>query len=265
MEEGLTPAPHGLLVAAADSGLLVAGAWWPDCVGSAVASSSRDRIAVYLGAANGDMPDYYEIAKIAMERAGIAPSACRHIVLKGRRPSQSDLDFINSAALIILAGGDPYVAHEAFSRSGINHALGRAAAGGAVLAGVSAGAMQLGTHGFSGDGCSVPDRDPYPALGMMPFVVGAHEEAADWCHVSLALERLRSTHSEPSIGLALPFGSAIALLPDGTLIVAHSEYKNRPAPALLLVGVRRHTLPPGSRWRQAPSVERDPVWMRVPL
>ena len=51
--------------------------------------------AAYLGASNGDAPEFYELFVAAMEQIGVAD--CRHIPAK---PSDEDMAFLAQAALI---------------------------------------------------------------------------------------------------------------------------------------------------------------------
>eukprot|EP00966_Prymnesium_polylepis_P324788 7380801-Prymnesium_polylepis.1 len=213
------PAPNGrprLLTAAADSSILMGGSWWATVVGRAVSyTPPTSRTAVYLGAANGDLADFYEFAKFGFDRAGFSSSslACRHVATTARTPTKSDLDFISSATLIILSGGDP---QQLFELHGVDKSLRLAASRGAVHVGISAGAIQLGTHGYpvicaGAPECAAPGR--YPTLAMMPFVFGAHEEDDNWQTVLATVEQARGV--DPSYGstaLGLPYSSAVALL-----------------------------------------------------
>src|SRR5215216_5548370 len=68
----------------------------------ALKASTRDRPkAAYVGASNGDEPDFYEIFVSAMEGLGIFD--CRMIP---STVSEVDLAFLNDADIVLLAGGD---------------------------------------------------------------------------------------------------------------------------------------------------------------
>lgn len=205
----------------ADSTLLMAGSWWVDEVGAAVREAvrgGRQATAVYLGAANGDVPEYFDLFRFGANRLGLADGDCVHARASS---SAADLELVaNGAALVLLAGGDPHAGLAAARACGMDAALRSAAEGGAVLVGISAGAIMLGTHAYH-----VPDEPSYalpsPALGLLPFVFGAHEEDADWASLLAALYALRITlERDVPPGLALPFGSAVGVHPDGTLRVA---------------------------------------------
>src|ERR1700727_453792 len=86
----------------ADSQLL----FWKSDTGSLVERIRTDLESVnpkaaYIGAANGDQPEFYSLFIAAMEGMGI--SNCRMIP---SRPSREDLLFVEEAHLILFAGGD---------------------------------------------------------------------------------------------------------------------------------------------------------------
>lgn len=160
--------------------------------------------AAYLGASNGDELDYYAIFLAAMERVG--PAECRMIPTE---PSAAELAFLESADLILLAGGDVVRGWRAFERSGVRERVERRYHEGAVLVGVSAGAVQLGTAGW-------PEGEPDAAFGtwgLAPFVVDAHAEDEEWAHLA-AVVRARG---EGARGIGIPAGSGLIYHPDGSV------------------------------------------------
>src|SRR6185503_14734126 len=67
-----------------------------------VEATTRDQLkAAYVGASNGDQPDFYEIFVAAMEGIGVVD--CRMIP---SALSEADIAFLNDANIILLAGGD---------------------------------------------------------------------------------------------------------------------------------------------------------------
>lgn len=160
--------------------------------------------AAYLGASNGDLPDFYSIFLAAVE--GIGPSECRMIPAA---PSDEERAFVEGADVILLAGGDVDVGWRAFEASGMRDVVERRYREGAVLVGVSAGAVQLGTAGW-------PAGDPDAAFGtwgLAPFVVDAHAEADDWAELR-AVVRARG---EGARGMGIPRGGGLVYHADGTL------------------------------------------------
>src|ERR1044071_8675821 len=74
--------------------------------------------AAYIGASNGDDPQFYSIFEAAMENIGIRN--CRMI------PSSftsTDESFLNEADMIVLAGGDVERGWNIFNQSGLKETI----------------------------------------------------------------------------------------------------------------------------------------------
>src|ERR1044072_2552057 len=105
-----------------------------------VKARTRDRLkAAYVGASNGDHPDFFAIFVSAME--GLGRIDCGMI---SSAVSEADLAFLNDADIILLAGGDVEIGWRTFLTNGLNNHIVRRYFEGASLIGVSAGAVQLG-------------------------------------------------------------------------------------------------------------------------
>lgn len=160
--------------------------------------------AAYLGASNGDQPEFYELFLAAMEALG--PAECRMIHAV---PSEEEAAFLEAADVIVLAGGDVDHGWRAFQASGIREVVERRYWEGAVLLGVSAGAVQLGMAGWpAGD----PDN-PFGTWGFAPFVVDAHAEEDDWAELRAAVR----ARGEGARGIGIPSGGGLVYRADGTL------------------------------------------------
>lgn len=144
--------------------------------------------AAYIGASNGDNPDFYAIFVAAMEGAGIFD--CRMIPAS---VSEDDLAFLNDADIILLAGGDVELGWRTFLNNGLNNHIIRRYSEGATLIGISAGAVQLGLCGLAADGSL------FETFKLVPFIIGAHEESDDW-KTTRELLRLSPTNTR-AIGL----------------------------------------------------------------
>jgi cyanophycinase len=123
--------------------------------------------AAYIGASNGDQPEFYSLFVAAMESMGI--SDCR---LVPSQPSREDIVFLEGADLIVLSGGDTERGWRTFEQNGLKELLPKKRFDGAVLIGVSAGAIQLGL------GCLSNSSQPkqIDMFRFAPFYVGAHDE-----------------------------------------------------------------------------------------
>ncbi|WP_257448988.1 Type 1 glutamine amidotransferase-like domain-containing protein [Archangium lipolyticum] len=161
--------------------------------------------AAYLGASNGDVPDFFGIFTAAMELAGI--SHCRMIP---SQPTAEDRAWLAGAHVILLAGGDPLLGWETFRRNGVEAVLRERYFDGAVLMGISAGAMQLGERAWSESG---PGPETlFPVLGLAPFLVGVHEQP-DWTELKRAVRSV----GPGSRGIGIPAGGGALLYPDQLL------------------------------------------------
>ena len=182
----------------ADSQLL----FWRDNGQLLIESVVKEKLkAAYIGASNGDDPNFYQIFVLAMEGVGVVD--CRMI------PSvvtEADLAFLNQADIILLAGGDVETGWRVFLNNGLSEHIVRRYFEGASLIGISAGAVQLGLCGLAADGSLIE------TFKLVPFVIGAHEESDNW---KTTTELLR---------LAGPGKTAIGL-PTGGGAVYHHDHK----------------------------------------
>ena len=168
-----------------------------------VKASARERLkAAYIGAANGDQPDFYAIFVAAMEGAGVFDC---HMIPAAI--SAADLAFLNDADLILLAGGDVEVGWRAFLANGLNKHIARRYFEGASLIGISAGAVQLGLGGLAADGSLIE------TFKLAPFIIGAHEESDNW-KTTIDLLRLSATDTR---AIGLPTGGGAIYHPDQTI------------------------------------------------
>lgn len=158
--------------------------------------------AAYIGASNGDNPDFYEIFVAAMEGFGIFD--CRMIP---STISEADLSFLNDADIILLAGGDVELGWRTFITNGLDNHIVRRYSEGATLIGISAGAVQLGLCGLAADG------SPIETFKLVPFIIGAHEESNNW-KTTRDLLRLSATNTR---AIGLPTGGGAIYHPDQTL------------------------------------------------
>jgi peptidase E len=157
------------------------------------------RKAAYVGASNGDQPEFYDIFVAAMNNAGVFD--CRMIP---SALSEPELAFLNEADVILLAGGDVDMGWKVFLANGLSEHIVRRYLEGALLIGISAGAVQLGLGGLASDGSLIE------TFKLVPFIIGAHEESANW-QTTRELLRL-SAPGTPAIGL--PLGGGALYHPD---------------------------------------------------
>lgn len=144
-----------------------------------------DPAAAYIGASNDDKPEFYSIFQAAMENVGI--TKCRMIPAE---VSAEDEAFLRAADIILLAGGDALKGWRTFEKNGLRELITERYFDGAVLIGVSAGAVQIGLNVWSED--ESDEGELASAFGLVPFVIGAHEENDGWRRLKSALGRAQT-------------------------------------------------------------------------
>lgn len=162
--------------------------------------------AAYIGASNGDAPEFYLIFEAAM--SGIGVHNCRMILSSF---SAEDESFLNEADLILLAGGDVAAGWNAFGEMGIKELIIRRYYGGAVLIGISAGAVQLGLYGLIGGG-QAPEQ-LLETFKLIPFVIDAHDEKQTWGRLKRAVRMLDGAAK----GIGIPTGGGLIYHPDQSI------------------------------------------------
>jgi cyanophycinase len=153
--------------------------------------------AAYLGASNGDKPEFYSIFESAMNNIGI--SDCRQIF--SSFPDQ-DQSFLNTADIILLSGGSFKKGWDIFQSTHLAEYIIRRYREGALLIGISAGAIQLGSLGWNEE--SPPSR-LINAFNFIPFILSAHEEMEQWRNIRKAVQLANGTAE----GIGIPAGGGI--------------------------------------------------------
>jgi cyanophycinase-like exopeptidase len=186
--------------------------------------------AAYIGASNGDAPEFYSIFEAAMEAVEIHN---RRMIL--RSFSAEDQSFLKEADIILLAGGDIERGWKVFVETGMREFIVRRYYEGAVLMGISAGAVQLGLDGIV-EGEASPAK-PADTFRLVPFVIDAHDEGRKWGRLRRTIGLLNGAAK----GIGIPTGGGLIYYPDG-----HVEAVRRPLHKLSVDGtkVREVLLPP---------------------
>lgn len=159
---------------------------------------SREPRAAYIGASNDDNPEFHTIFVGAMELIGI--KTCRII------PSvitEEDKNFLLMAEIILLGGGDAVKGWRTFASNGLRELLVERYFDGAILMGVSAGAMQLGLYAW-------PEGKPSPdslisTFGLVPFIISPHDEKLEWAQLRSILQTAHINFS----GIGIPTGGGM--------------------------------------------------------
>ena len=162
--------------------------------------------AAYIGASNGDDPQFYSIFEAAMEGIGIRD--CRMILSSF---SADDESFVFQADIILLAGGDIERGWKVFSETGLGELIIKRYSEGALLIGISAGAVQLGLFGIIETEGSF--NKLIDTFNLVPFAIGAHDEGSNWRGLRETIQLLDGT----ATGIGIPSGAGLVYHPDGTI------------------------------------------------
>ncbi len=171
------------------------------------AKPGKEYKAAYIGASNGDKPEYYEIFESAMKQVNI--TRCRMIP---SNPEADDFEFLTDADIILLAGGDTRTGWDIINENGIQEKLVECYYNGAVMMGVSAGAVQLGLKGWSDrQDNDLEPADYFTTMQLVPIIVDVHDEENSWHRLGkIVAEGGQYTH-----GLGVPTGGAAIYHTDG--------------------------------------------------
>jgi cyanophycinase len=209
----------------ADSQLLF---WkWNDrlLLDAAVGGLARERPidAAYIGASNGDRPEFYGIFEAAMDPIDI--DDCRMI---DSSFGPDDREYLRRAQLIVLAGGDVRLGWKTFQETGMKDVILDRYAQGAVLVGISAGAVQLGRYGIVETPGPLATA-PLDLFNLVPMVIDTHDEQAGWARLSRAIHLLDGA----AAGLGISAGGGVIVHADTTI-----EPLRRPSHEFRLEGGR---------------------------
>jgi len=157
--------------------------------------------ASYIGASNQDDLGFYEIFKGAMQRLDILH--CSQI--RSEFPSQ-DREALELSDIILLAGGETRLGWDIIRASGMSDILVHKYYAGAILLGISAGAIQLGMLACTGEEC-------FSALQLVPFNIAVHDEESDW----KSFKQLMIRESSQVAGVGIPLGAGMICHPDHSI------------------------------------------------
>lgn len=163
--------------------------------------------AAYIGASNGDRLEFYEIFEAAMDAVGITD---RGMVRSSFGPD--DRAFLERAQLIVLAGGDVRRGWTTFEKTRMKEVILHRYAEGAVLVGISAGAVQLGRYELA-DPPETSATDLLTLFNLVPMIVDAHDERAGWRRLSRTTQLLDGSVT----GLGIPTGGGVIVHPGSTI------------------------------------------------
>lgn len=174
--------------------------------------------AAYIGASNADLREFYGIFEAAMDAVGITD---RQMINSDFSPE--DREFLNRAQLIVLSGGDVRRGWTTFEQTGMKELILAKHAEGAVLVGISAGAVQLGRHAVLDESDS-PALELFDTFNLVPALIDVHDEKRDWPRLTATVRMLEGS----ATGIGIPTGGGMVFHPDGTAAaLRHSAHEFR--------------------------------------
>jgi cyanophycinase-like exopeptidase len=194
--------------------------------------TGKDRpLALYIGAASGDDRQFGTALVEVLETAG-----ARRVLwpkLTGRKKDRDRaLEALEKVDLVFVGGGDVEAGVDALHDVDLCEPLHAAARRGAVLAGMSAGAIMLGERWVRWPNADAGDdeAETYACLGLVPCSFDTHGEGDDWSEArSFAAVRARELKKKVDV-LGVPSGAALVIEADGTM-------RARGAPVVVLAAL----------------------------
>lgn len=162
--------------------------------------------AAYIGASNGDDPQFYSIFEAAMDIVEIQDRRMIRSTF-----SAEDESFVKAADLILLAGGDVEKGWNLFNEVGLNELLVKKYYEGCLLLGVSAGAVQLGLFGLAEVEGSF--NRLFDTFKLVPYLISAHDEREDWRSLRETIQLLDGAAK----GIGIPTGGGMVCYQDQSI------------------------------------------------
>lgn len=157
--------------------------------------------AAYIGASNGDAPEFFELFASAMDSINI--HECKMIRSNFK---DDEREFLETADLILLAGGDVAQGWDIIKKNGMDEIIANRYYEGAVLVGISAGAIQLGM----GIGEPREESTFLDTSRIVPYYIDVHEEKNSWIHLKSTVEN----KEQYSKGFGISAGGGMIYHPD---------------------------------------------------
>ncbi len=159
--------------------------------------------AAYIGAANDDRPEYYQLFTAAL--APWPKMECRHIK---KSFTAEDQKFLNEAQVILLAGGDVLLGWQTLAQTGMAEVIIKRYYDGAYIIGVSAGAIHLGIA-FADE-----QNQLHFLTRCLPLVIDVHQQNENWARLIQTLRLLNNPYVN---GVGIPLGAGLIYHTDHSL------------------------------------------------
>jgi peptidase E len=178
----------------------------------AKAGKSRPRVAC-VGAASGDSKVSLAATRRLLVSAGAGPVTPVRLASESADRDEAE-EVLRSADVVFVSGGDVDEGMRWLAHHDMAQCLREVHAAGALMFGISAGSIILGTHWVR---WRDPDDDGtaelFDCLGIAPVLCDTHAEHDDWVELAAAV-RLRG---RKAVGYGIPSGGALEVTPAGAL------------------------------------------------
>jgi len=170
--------------------------------GDVSSASGISKKAVYIGAANGNAIEFYQMATDVCRQWGVDS-----VVHVENVKQLVDLS-VENIAVMILAGGDVALGWNFLSQPSVRNWLNHYTQTNGLIVGISAGAIHLASTFSKGCGSRVC------FLEYCTVNIAAHEEQERWPSVR---SWQQSTNDEQLLFIGLPFGGGVLIEPNAVM------------------------------------------------
>ena len=168
--------------------------------------NKSDLCAACIDFSNDEHDDFFELFTYAMEQFSI--TNIMHITQKF---SGAERQFLKNANLILLSGGEVDTSWKIIKETKMDKIIRDGYKNGAILVGVSAGAIQLGRIGWS-----IKEGNSYQffeCLNLAPYLVHIHQEENQW----RVLKDIISNYYPGEHGLGIPGKGGLVCYPNHSI------------------------------------------------
>jgi peptidase E len=195
----------------------------PDAMARVMASAFADKprpTVAYIGTANGDNPDSFQMISSVLTEAGA--HKVTHVRLVKENPDiNAARETLTRSDVIFLSGGEVEDGMNWLKKHGLVSFLKNLYNTGKRFMGISAGTIMMGTYWVRWE---IPGDDStselFDCLGIIPVLFDVHGEDEDWIELKAALKLL----GDGSRGYGLPRECVISADSRGTLVNMEKEY-----------------------------------------
>ena len=171
-------------------------------------------LVAWIGAASGDSRAWFDrVATVLRQRYGAEVQLARSVPSVDFDPDETRR-LVDAAQLIYLGGGDVSGLAERTRALGLDEQIRRRHREGAVVVGVSAGAIALTRYWvqFPDDNFELPRPTRFPCIGALDLAVDCHDEESDWEELRALLAAWALDEPEAQLdAYGIPMGGALEI------------------------------------------------------